>query len=60
MQLSGPTLLKATFAYAGRDVPEFPCELGAKRPLTRNGVSRDPDGGWPRPSSGCPDGGILS
>jgi hypothetical protein len=36
-QLSAPTLLEAALAYAGRDVPVFPCERGAKRPLTRNG-----------------------
>src|ERR687898_380583 len=36
-QVSAPTLLKAALAYAGRGVPVFPCERGAKRPLTRNG-----------------------
>src|SRR5215210_9347017 len=36
-QLSAPALLKAALAYAGRGVPVFPCEPGAKRPLTRNG-----------------------
>ena len=36
-QLSAPTLLRAALAYAGRGVPVFPCERGAKRPLTRNG-----------------------
>jgi Bifunctional DNA primase/polymerase, N-terminal len=30
-------LLRAALAYAGRSVPVFPCEPGAKRPLTRNG-----------------------
>jgi hypothetical protein len=34
---SAPTLLKAALAHAGRGVPVFPCEPGAKRPLTRNG-----------------------
>ena len=36
-QLSAPTLLKAALVYARRGVPVFPCERGAKRPLTRNG-----------------------
>ena len=36
-RVSAPTLLKASLAYAGRGVPVFPCEPGAKRPLTRNG-----------------------
>jgi len=30
-------LLHAALAYARRGVPVFPCEAGAKRPLTRNG-----------------------
>jgi Bifunctional DNA primase/polymerase, N-terminal len=30
-------MLKAALAYARRGVPVFPCEPGAKRPLTRNG-----------------------
>jgi len=34
---SAPTLPKAALAYARRGVPVFPCEPGAKRPLTRNG-----------------------
>ena len=34
---STPTLPKAALAYARRGVPVFPCEPGAKRPLTRNG-----------------------
>ena len=34
---SAPLLLKAALTYAGRGVPVFPCEPGAKRPLTRNG-----------------------
>ena len=34
---SAPTLPKSALAYARRGVPVFPCEPGAKRPLTRNG-----------------------
>jgi hypothetical protein len=34
---SAPTLHNAALAYARRGVPVFPCEPGAKRPLTRNG-----------------------
>lgn len=34
---SAPLLLEAALAYAKRGVPVFPCEPGAKRPLTRNG-----------------------
>jgi len=34
---SAPTLPKAALAYARRGVPVFPCERGAKRPLTPNG-----------------------
>ena len=34
---SAPRLPKAALAYARRGVPVFPCEPGAKRPLTRNG-----------------------
>jgi len=34
---SAPLLLKAALAYTRRGVPVFPCEPGAKRPLTRNG-----------------------
>ena len=30
-------MFKAALAYARRGVPVFPCEPGAKRPLTRNG-----------------------
>ena len=37
MHGSAPTLPKAALAYARRGVPVFPCEPGAKRPLTRNG-----------------------
>jgi len=36
-QVAAPALRKAALAYAGRGVPVFPCEPGAKRPLTRNG-----------------------
>jgi hypothetical protein len=35
--ISAPLLLRAALAYAGRGIPVFPCELGGKRPLTRNG-----------------------
>src|SRR5919205_2604957 len=35
--MSAPLLLRASLAYAGRGVPVFPCEPGARRPLTRNG-----------------------
>jgi hypothetical protein len=38
-------MLKAALAYARRGVPVFPCEPGAKRPLTRNGhwdATKDP------------------
>ena len=36
-QVAAPALLKAALAYAGRGLHVFPCEPGAKRPLTRNG-----------------------
>src|SRR5215213_2383541 len=38
-------MLKAALAYARRGVLVFPCEPGAKRPLTRNGhwdATKDP------------------
>jgi hypothetical protein len=34
---AAPTLHNAALAYARRGVPVFPCEPGAKRPLTQNG-----------------------
>src|ERR671917_2985291 len=64
-QLSAPTLLKAALAYAGRGVPVFPCERGAKRPLTRNGhwdATTDPRvierwwERWPSANVGVPTG----
>jgi hypothetical protein len=64
-QGSAPLLLKAALAYAGRGVPVFPCEPGAKRPLTRNGhwdATTDPHaierwwGRWPSANVGVPTG----
>jgi hypothetical protein len=58
-------LLRAALAYAGRSVPVFPCEPGAKRPLTRNGhwdATTDPLaikrwwGRWPSANVGIPTG----
>ena len=62
---SAPLLLRAALAYAGRGVPVFPCEPGAKRPLTRNGhwdATTDPRairrwwGRWPTANVGVPTG----
>ena len=58
-------MLKAALAYARRGVPVFPCELGAKRPLTRNGhwdATKDPHAigrwwkRWPSANVGVPTG----
>jgi hypothetical protein len=62
---STPTLPKAALAYARRGVPVFPCEPGAKRPLTRNGhwdATTDPRiierwwKRWPSANVGIPTG----
>lgn len=62
---SAPLLLRAALAYAGRGVPVFPCEPGAKRPLTRNGhwdATTDPRaikrwwGRWPSANVAIPTG----
>jgi hypothetical protein len=58
-------LLKAALAYARRGVPVFPCEPGAKRPLTRNGywdATKDPHAigrwwrRWPSANVAVPTG----
>ncbi len=62
---SAPALHKAALAYARRGVPVFPCEPGAKRPLTRNGhwdATTDPRvvgrwwQRWPSANVGVPTG----
>jgi hypothetical protein len=62
---SAPTLPKAALTYARRGVPVFPCEPGAKRPLTRNGhwdATTDPRvierwwKRWPSANVGVPTG----
>lgn len=62
---SAPTLPMAALAYARRGVPVFPCEPGAKRPLTRNGhwdAPTDPRAierwwqRWPTANVGIPTG----
>jgi hypothetical protein len=62
---SAPTMLKAAQAYARRGIPVFPCEPGAKRPLTRNGhwdATTDPRAigqwwkRWPSANVGVPTG----
>ena len=58
-------MLKAALAYARRGVPVFPCEPGAKRPLTRNGhwdATKAPHAierwwkRWPSANVGVPTG----
>jgi hypothetical protein len=58
-------MLKAALAYARRGVPVFPCEPGAKRPLTRNGhwdATKDPHAigrwwrRWPSANVAIPTG----
>ena len=62
---SAPLLLKAALAYAKRGVPVFPCEPGAKKPLTCNGhwdATTDPRAierwwkRWPTANVGVPTG----
>ena len=62
---AAPTLHKAALAYARRGVPVFPCEPGAKRPLTQNGhwdATTDTRvierwwKGWPSANLGVPTG----
>jgi hypothetical protein len=64
-QGSAPLLLKAALAYARRGVSVFPCEPGAKRPLTPNGhwdATKDPHAigrwwrRWPSANVGVPTG----
>ena len=58
-------MLKAALAYARRGVPVFPCQPGAKRPLTLNGhwdATKDPHAieqwwkRWPSANVGVPTG----
>jgi Bifunctional DNA primase/polymerase, N-terminal len=58
-------MLKAALAYARRGVPVFPCQPGAKRPLTRNGhwdATKDPHAierwwkRWPSANVAVPTG----
>ena len=62
---SAPTLHDAALAYARRGVPVFPCEPGAKRPLTLNGhwdATKDPHAigqwwkRWPSANVAIPTG----
>ena len=62
---SAPLLLRAALAYARRGLPVFPCEPGAKRPLTRNGhwdATTDPRSirrwwrRWPKANVAVPTG----